>query len=167
MSKELPGLDSLGLGRMGALKKLIPGKAEAKSLGYAMAGGAIGTAAAGMVDGVLGKIPGVNALPSWARQALVGLAIGHGLWSFGQQDMAKGAAGAVVGGTIASAVMGLVGGVSGLGFTVVPGAPGAEELAQSVSVDPDELAEIEPSQQFGGLDARVEEVPSIGSWIGA
>lgn len=167
MSKELPSLDGLGLGKLG-LRKLVPSKSEAKSLGWAMAGGAVGTAAAGMVGSLISKIPVIGTLNPLLTQALTGLAVGHILWSVGQQDMAKGAAGAVVGASLGSYVMGLVGGgVSGLGFTTVPGAPGAEELGQSVSINPDELAEIEPSQEFGGLDARVEEVPSIGAWIGA
>lgn len=164
MAKGFMGLK--GLGDLGLRKILDPGKL--KDHAWAAAGGAGGLMAARALEPTLAGLPVIGAAPGWARAAILGV-IGATLLERVNDNASKGFAGAVLGSALDNLVQGLLSGagLKGLGFTVVPGAPGAEELGQSVVVDPDQLAEIEPTQEFMGLDARVEEVAPLGAFIGA
>lgn len=168
MSRSSPNLEGLGiLGQLGLRKLLSP--SALREYGLIAAGGAGGLMATRALEPTLAGLPVIGAAPPWVRAAALGV-IGAALLDRVNVDAAKGFAGAVLGSALDNLAQGLLSGagLKGLGFTVVPGAPGAEELAATnVLVDPDQLAEIEPTQEFAGLDARIEEVAPLGAFIGA
>lgn len=154
------------------LEKLMP-REQLRSYGWAAAGGAVGAVGVSAIRPMVQGLPGVSTIAGVAGgtllEGLLGLAAGRVLWNW-NHDMAKGAVGAVAGSALVNALksMGLpLGELVGSVFSAgPPGGPGAEEL-RDVQIDPEQLAEVEPSQEFAGLDARVEDVPPLGSFLSA
>lgn len=150
------------------LEKIMP-REQLRAYGWAAAGGAAGAVGVAAVRPMLQGLPGVSAIAGVMGGALfeglLGLTAGRLLWGF-NHDMAKGAVGAVAGSALVNALKGMGLPLGDVGFAQVVGGPGGEEL-RDVSVDPEQLAEVEASQDFGlaGLEARVEDVPSLGSFL--
>lgn len=160
MSK-LPSLSGLGLGKFEVKSLAKFDRSELRELGWAAAGGAVGSAAMSYVRPWIAKLPFVGTMPM-ATDLLTGALLSHVAYKF-NKTMGAGLAGATVGRTAGSWVMGLLGQTMS-GLNALPEevelaqtdqlAPPSEELV----LDPSEFAEVEPMPEFGGT---VEEEQSF------
>lgn len=184
MARNLPPLPMMGLGQIVSPDQL-------RNLGFSVAGGAVGAVGGPFVVDLLRNLPVIKDLPSEAHVGIVGaigaLAVGYGDEGGWRSEVAKGIAAHLVGG---QAVGGLVNRLLGRALSQLPEEeelaqiPGEEELAQlpspdlppgatstDVDVNPAELADLEPTQQFqgqfgnAGFGSSVEEQPPLGSWL--
>jgi len=157
MSKSaLSGLADIG--------QLLPSKAELTQYGTAALGGAAGLVGVSYLLPAIQKLPLVSMLPPKATQALVGVAAAAAARQWWSADAAKGLAGAVVGHAIAGFALGFLGqtmALAGLNdfsqsaITMLPGAPGDEELEVGVE-------DIDPVQQFSGMgEPSVEDIQQL------
>lgn len=148
MSRKNPSLSGLedALGQLISMDQL-------EELGWAAAGGAVGTVAMSFVRPWLSKIPLLGGFPNVA-EVLAG-AVAARLAMEVNDDLAKGLAGATVGRSAAKVLMGMLNRPLD-GLTALPEdvelaqsdqlAPATDELV----LDPSSFAEAEAMPEFGG-----------------